>query len=90
MIVYRMDMLPALKLNGYNTGRIMREKLFGQSDVQKLRDNIVLGIVGIDKLCKYLETQPGNIIRYIPDDDYERMKAAGVLEPYEIPKERNK
>lgn len=88
MIVYRMNMLHALSEKQYNTGRIMREKVFGQSDVQKLRDNIVLGMVGIDRLCKLLETQPGNIIRYIPDEDYERMKEAGVLEPYEIPKVR--
>ena len=90
MLVYKMDILDALKKKGFNTGRIIREKQFGQGDVQKMRDNVVLGIKGIENLCYYLERQPGSIIRYIPDDTYRAMKEAGELKDYEIVTERRK
>ena len=35
-LVYKMEMLPALKKAGYNTNRIRKEKLFGERTVQKL------------------------------------------------------
>ena len=90
MLVYRMNVLQALKDKGYNSGRILREKQFGQGDVQKMRDNVVLGINGINKLCYYLERQPGAIFRYIPDDYYEALKESDALKDYEIVTERRK
>lgn len=88
MLVYKMDILKALNAHGYNTGRIARNAIFGPADVQKMRENVVLGITGIEKLCLYLETQPGNIFRMIPDDEYDALKKAGALKPYEIVSDR--
>lgn len=66
-IVYKMEILPALKKAGYNTTRIRKEKLFGERTAQKFREHGPLNFNDLDKLCKLLDCQPGDLIEYIPD-----------------------
>ena len=65
MLVYKIDVLGTLKESGYNSTRILKENLISQSAVQKIRKNEMVGIKTIEKLCKLLDTQPGNIIKYV-------------------------
>ena len=64
MIVYKIDVLDTLKEAGYNSTRILKENLISQSAMQKIRNNEMVGIKTIDKLCELLDMQPGNIIKY--------------------------
>ena len=69
MLEYKIDVLQELKDAGYNSTRILKEKLLPQSSVQDIRNGKVIGIKTLDKLCGLLECQPGNIIRYVPDKE---------------------
>lgn len=66
-LVYKMEMLPALKKAGYNTNRIRKEKLFGERTVQKFREHKALSFNELNKLCQLLNCQPGDLIAYVPD-----------------------
>ena len=68
MIAYSIDILAALKENGYSTYRIRKEKLFGEAQLQKLRSNELVSKETLNTLCKLLNCQPGQILKYIPDD----------------------
>ena len=64
-IKYKIDVLAALKKKGYNTTRIRIEKLIGQSYLQQLRNGEIVSIACLDKICKLLNCQPGDILEYI-------------------------
>lgn len=64
MLVYKIDVLKALKEKGYNSTKILNERILSQSAMQKLRDGDMIGIKTLEQLCELLETQPGNIIKY--------------------------
>lgn len=68
MIAYSIDILAALKEKGYSTYRIRKEKLFGEAQLQKLRSNELVSKETLNTLCKLLNVQPGEILKYIPDD----------------------
>ena len=61
---YIIDVLDALKKNGYSTYRIRKEKLIGESTLQKIRQGLPVSLKNIETLCGLLHCQPGDIIRY--------------------------
>lgn len=65
MIVYKIDVMDALKEAGYNSTVILKNNLIGQSAMQKIRDGKPIGIKTLDRLCELLDMQPGNIIKYV-------------------------
>lgn len=67
MFVYKIDVLEALKEAGYNTTRLRKEKLLGENAIQSLRRGEVVGIIALEKICKLLNMQPGNVIQYVDD-----------------------
>lgn len=67
MLVYRFNVLDALKDNGYNTARLRQEKLLGENAIHAIRHNKMVGINALDKICCLLDTQPGTIIKYVSD-----------------------
>lgn len=67
MIQYKIDIISALKEKGYNSTMILRENIIGQSAMQKLRRNEIVGIKTLNQLCKLLELQPGDLIEYKED-----------------------
>ena len=69
MLVYKFDVIPALKEAGYNTTRIRREKLLSESSMTKLRRGVMVGNIELNKICKLLDMQPGNIIKYVEDEE---------------------
>lgn len=66
MIVYN-DVLEKLKQAGYNSGRIMREKLISQATMVALRHNQPVSTKTIDTICRLAKCQPGDILKYIED-----------------------
>lgn len=67
MLIYKIDVIESLKEAGYNSTRILHENLIGQSAMQKLRKGEMVGIKTLDQICKLLDMQPGNIIKYVGD-----------------------
>ena len=66
MIIYD-RVLERLKEAGYNSGRIMREKLLSQATMVALRHNQPVNTTTIDTICRLIKCQPGDIMRYIED-----------------------
>lgn len=74
MLVYKIDILQALKNAGYNTYRIKTEGLLAQGTLQKFRRGEGISWSNLDTLCSLLNCQPGEIIAYIPDDQHQNAK----------------
>lgn len=68
MLVYKLDILAALKNNGYTTYRIKKEKILSESTLQKFRYKEGISWSNLDTLCSLLQCQPGDLIAYIPDE----------------------
>lgn len=68
MFVYKFDVLETLKENGYNTTKLRKDKLLGENAIQSLRRGEMVGIIALEKICKLLDMQPGNIIKYVASD----------------------
>jgi putative transcriptional regulator len=66
-LLYKLDVLSALKEVGYTTYQIRKNKLLSESTVQKLREGKPISWENIETLCKLLNCQPSDIIEYIPD-----------------------
>lgn len=72
MFVYKFDVLEALKEAGYNSTRILKEGILSQSAMQKLRENKMVGIKTLEKLCVLLDMQPGNIVKYVETEENQK------------------
>ena len=57
----------ALKEAGYNTNRIRKEKIMGESMLQKLRSGQLVSWATIDLICDLLDCQPGDLIEFIQE-----------------------
>lgn len=67
-IVYRIDVLAALKEAGYSSYRIRKEKLMGEATLQKIRSNTPVSWENIATICQLLNCQPGDILEYVPEE----------------------
>lgn len=65
MLVYKIDVLEALKQAGYNTTKLRKEKLISESQIQHIRQNEMIGIKTLEKLCFLLNAQPSDIIEFV-------------------------
>lgn len=68
-IVYKIEVLPALKNAGYNTTRLRREKLLSESTLQKFREGKPVSWENLETLCALLDCQPGDLIQYKEEDN---------------------
>ena len=66
---YKIDVLEALKNKGYTSYRIRTEKIFGERQMQQLRNGEIVSHACISKLCELLNCQPGDLLEYVPDED---------------------
>lgn len=64
-VKYKIDVLPALKEAGYNTNRLRKEKLLGESVIQQLRTGALVSWTNIARICSLLNCQPGDIVEYV-------------------------
>ncbi len=67
-LVYKIDILSALKENGYNTSILRKEKLLAEGVIQSLREKKPISWTNIAKICKLLNCQPGDIMEYTEDE----------------------
>ena len=74
MLRYKIDVFAAIRAAGYNTTQIRRgaakdaQTLIGESALQKLRENKMVGIKAIDQICTMLHCQPGDLIEWVPNE----------------------
>lgn len=69
MITYKINVLDALKQNEYSTYRIKQEKIFNQTQLQKMRNKEKITFETLDKLCKLTKLQPGDILAYTENNE---------------------
>lgn len=63
-IFYKIDILSALKEQGFTTYKIRKEKLLAESTVQALRRGELISLDNISRICAMLKCQPGDILIY--------------------------
>lgn len=65
---YKIDILSALKQNGYNTTKLRKEKLLSEGVIQSLREKKPISWSNIETICRLLHCQPGDILQFISDN----------------------
>lgn len=65
MIRYKIDVLLALKNAGWTTYKIRKEKLVGESAMQRIREGELPSWGALDVICSLLHCQPGDIVEYV-------------------------
>ena len=68
MLVYKIDVLDALKDAGYTSYRLRQEKIIGESMLQKIRSGDMMSWGILDKVCALLNCQPGDIVEHVRTD----------------------
>ncbi len=69
MIRYKENILTKLKERGYNTSRLRKEKIIGESTMQLIRTQGEIPYKTLNFLCSTLECGIEDIIEYIPDPE---------------------
>lgn len=64
MIVYKIDVMNALKNAGYSSYRLRKEKIMGESMMQHIRQGELMSWEALSKVCEMLNCQPGDILEY--------------------------
>ncbi len=67
-LVYKIDVMQALKEKGYTTYKLRAEKLLSESTLQKLRMNKGVAWENIETLCRLLDCQPSDLIEYVKEE----------------------
>ena len=67
MIRMKINVLDALKNNGFTTYKLRKEKLLGESVLTKFRNGVLPSWHELDTVCRLLRLQPGSLLEYIPD-----------------------
>ena len=68
MIVYD-KLFKMLDERGITSYFIRKNKIMGESTLQKLRKNEPVTTATLNRLCELLECQPGDLMEYVPDAD---------------------
>ena len=66
-LVYKIDILQALKDKGYTTYKLRKESSLSESTLQKLRNNEGVAWKNLETLCELLECQPADLIEYVKE-----------------------
>lgn len=69
MIVYKIDIMDALKEKGYTSYKLRQNKIFGEATMTKFRKKEHINFNNLDLLCQLLDCQPGDIIEYVSDEN---------------------
>lgn len=67
-IVYKVDVLQALKEAGYSTYRLRKDKLLGEATIQRLRDRESVSWEVLSALCELLKCPLCDIVEYMPNE----------------------
>ena len=69
MLIYKIDVLDALRDAGYTSYRLRQEKIVGEAMLQKIRGGEMMSWGVMDKVCALLECQPGDIVEYVKTEE---------------------
>lgn len=61
------NVLDMLKNAGYSTYRLRKEKLLGESVIQKLRNGDLPSWNELNVICGLLHVQPGDLVEHVDD-----------------------
>lgn len=61
-MIYKIDVLSALKEKGYSTYRLRQENILAQGVIQSLRHKKPIAFENLSKICSLLDCQPGDIL----------------------------
>lgn len=67
MLKYKIDVLEALKEKGYSSYKIRKDKLIGESQLQKIRAEELPSKETLNTICKLLHCQLSDFIEYVED-----------------------
>ena len=68
MIQYSAPILVFLIPAGYNSNRLRREKLLGESAIQQLREGKLVSWRNLNRICSLLQCQPGELLLFTTDE----------------------
>lgn len=68
-IQYKKDILSELKEKGYSTYRLRKDKILGEATIQNLRTGKIVSLDNLSTICKILECQPGDILKYVKEEN---------------------
>lgn len=68
-IKYKTNVLDLLKSAGYTTYKIRKEKILGESTLQKMRKNSLLSWAELNAVCGLLDCQPGDLLEHVKDSE---------------------
>lgn len=63
-IKYKTNVLELLKSAGYTTYRLRKEKILGESTLQKMRTDTLLSWAELNAVCGLLDCQPGDLVEF--------------------------
>lgn len=66
-IRYKFDVLAALKEKGYSTYKLRKERLLAENTLQQLRNEDLVSWANIERLCRLLQCQPGDLLEYVEE-----------------------
>lgn len=67
-IVYKIDVLEALKEKGYSSYNLRKDKLLSESTIQALRNKKQISWDNLERLCGLLKCQPSDLIEYVEEE----------------------
>ncbi len=67
-VIYSCDILAALRSAGFSSYKIRKEKLMGEATLQKIRNGEMISMENIATICRLLNCQPGDILKYVPEN----------------------
>lgn len=72
MIVFKIDVLKALKEKGYNTRYLRNNKLLSENTMRDIRHKNTVGTIkSLNVICSLLNCQPNYIIKYVKEETKE-------------------
>ena len=67
-IRYKGDIMKALKERGYSSTYLRRNGIFGEKIMSDFRHNEIFPHNALERLCKLLDCQPGDVLEYVKDE----------------------
>lgn len=72
IVYYKLDEL--LKKRKITKTQLYKETKISTNVISKISKNEILKTDTLNRICEYLEVQPGDIMEWIPDAEYEENK----------------
>lgn len=83
MLIYKTNVKKLLEEAGYSTAKLSEpgtDYRIGGSQLQKLRDGVVVGTNTLGTICRLTGKDIGDLIEYVDDEIYDTLREAGYYE----------